>query len=616
MPSGTQVITWNSPNQFFNVLQETVLPNETITYNKIIPEKIKQKDFITSIIKMFNLYVEPSKDLDRHLIIEPRDQYYEGGEIKDWTRKLDINDDIEEQILGETQNRTTIFKYKDDKDYYNVDYKDTKAGFSYGEYQHILDNDFITGEKKVEVIFSPTPLVSIENSSGDATSIVIPKILKVNNSNQVEPTEHNIRILTRYNSSTETAWTYDDYIFNSSSSQWNAYTALTSDSAFGATFSNNTHDFAVGDWISINQADGGALKPMLQGQFKIVEIVSNKTIVIDIPFSQVGSGTNIAGVATPLDGLLPMDNQSDIFNFEGTAYKAYPYLGHFDNPHEPHYDINFGQTIGLYYPETTVTNDNLYSVYWENYMRELSDKDSRIITASFYLSPDDIARFKFNDNIFVDGQYYKVNKIQNYDPTDIRTCKVELIKTKFITVPRTFSRTKPNWPVLPPIIDGPVKPVKPPIKPVRPIRGLSTGFNIVTTGDTVVAGSGNIINSDGTFVGGDGNTLVGDKSLVIGDSNDVNAEKSFVMGDNNTVTEDAKGSFIFGDNQTADQPGMIIIEGRLVMASNYVQAGRNEIINPFFDNSPVNYISASLNAVREWGSYTSVNYLSGGRYES
>jgi len=134
--------------------------------------------------------------------------------------------------------------------------------------------------------------------------------------------------------------------------------------------------------------------------------------------------------------MLPVANDNDTWQFEGVRYKAYPYLGHFNNPQEPAYDINFGQTNGLYYLEETVTSDNLYSVYWENFVNELFDKDSRIITASFYLSPFDIADFRFNDNIYIRDQYYKVNKILNYDPTKEALVKVELIKTKFITIPR------------------------------------------------------------------------------------------------------------------------------------------------------------------------------------
>jgi hypothetical protein len=611
LPAGTKILTFNSPNLIFNILKEVVLPNETITYNSAIPEKIKQKDFITSIIKMFNLYIEPSKDYEKHFIIEPRDDYYASGKIKNWSRLLDISDDIEEQILGETQNKTTIFKYKDDKDYYNTDYKDIKGGFSYGQYENILDNDFIKGEKKIELIFSPTPGVLLTGSE----QFVIPKIGKITN-NLFSASEFNMRILTRFRSSTDLTWTYNTYIsYNDVGGQWNGFTQLTTDSAYGP-FTNDTHTFLEGDWINISQVDGGLIKPQLNNSFKIVKIIDSKNIVINIDFSAVGSGPAIDGVVTPLNGMLPVLSSNDNWKFNGKIYAAYPYLGHLDNPQSPHYDLNFGQTIGLYYPETTVTNDNLYSVYWSNFMGELSDKDSRIITASFNLGPDDIANFRFNDNIFIGDQYYKVNKIQNYDPTVSKTCRVELIKTKFISIPRAFRKRRTNFPTYPAVPDGPEVTWRASTKPDGPINILNTGRNnLITQPNTAVIGDNNLINSNRSLIIGDDNITSTDRVMINGSGNEVYDENVVVFGDNNIINQGAAGSIIFGSNQTISAPNTFVMGGVLVITSNEVSAGRNEILNPFPGNKIINYISASRNEVRELGSQDVVNFIDAGRYE-
>lgn len=595
--------TFSQTNKFFNILNPDVLVGETIEYSQIIPSNIKQKDFITSIIKMFNLYIEPLKDNDKILFIEPRDDYYASGTIKDWTKKLDISQEIVEQILGETQNKKTTWKYKDDKDYYNEDYRNTKAGISYGEYQYFLDNDFISGEKKIEVIFSPTPLIPILSGNNE-TSLIIPKIGKINN-NLFSPTEHNIRILTRFNSSTSRTWVYGDYQFMIGG-QFNAYTVLTS-SGFG----NANHDFSIGDYINVNQTDGGALKPMLQGNFKVVDIRDSKSIVINIPFSQVGSGISIGGTVTPLNGMLPVDNDNDAWSFEGVKYKAYPYLGHFNNPQSPSYDLNWGQTVGLYYGEEKVTNDNLYSIYWENQVKELSDKDSRIITASFYLTPYDIADFRFNDNIFINGQYYKVNKIQNYDPTKEALVKIELIKTKFITIPRKFNNKKPNYPVVSAVgiaITGPEKPNK-------PTGVLSTsGTNVITKPGAIAVGKGNFVFNSSSAVIGNANVSTGVKSMTIGDNNTNGGNKSMVIGDNNTIADGIDNIIVIGDGNTVDSSNTMMVSSILLVTSNYISASRDEVLNAFPDNKLVNYISASRDVVREIGSEDITNYVSGGRF--
>jgi hypothetical protein len=53
--------------------------------DKIIPENFKIKDFLSSIIQMFNLYVDVDKDNPNNLIIETRDKYYSNGDTYEWT---------------------------------------------------------------------------------------------------------------------------------------------------------------------------------------------------------------------------------------------------------------------------------------------------------------------------------------------------------------------------------------------------------------------------------------------------------------------------------------------------------------------------------------------------
>lgn len=574
--SGTNypLITFNSSSNFFNMLSPIVSVNETIPYNSVIPSNVKKKDFINSIIKMFNLYVEPSKEYPNTLIIEPRDNYYQSGAIKDWTRKLNTNTPIEEQILGETQNKKTIWKYKDDKDFFNEDYTTTTGGITYGEYNYYIDNDFTTGEKKIEVIFSPTPLVAVKlpGTNANYTKLIIPKIVKVQGG-QIEPSQDsNIRILTRKYSSTKSPWIYGDFQFNTSLGFYNAYVKLTS-----LGFGNATHNFKVGDYIKVAQADGGASKPLLQANFKVVEIVDNKTIVIDIPFSYVGSGAAIGGTCYPLDGMLGVDEAST-WSFENTKFRAYPYLGHLDDPLNPTYDINFGQTRGLYYPQSIVTNNNLFNIYWENFINELSDRDSRIITAEFYLTPYDIADFRFNDNIYIRDQYYKVNKITNYDPTREALVKVELIKTQYISVPRNT-------------------------------RGFGVSIGIGTIGESATIGlrpvmlAGGTLTTvrnsplgTGTIISGRDNTGSG---LIIGQNNNVGSVNSIAIGDNNNLKSATDNSLVLGNNNSIE-PSLSTLP-KFVFGSNNNHSGDGIMVgnNNNVETGTINtHIFGSDNTIR------------------
>lgn len=70
---GNDIITFNQRNELFNILDDNIIEDEFIDYNfTVLPKNIKQIDFFTSLIKMFNLYIEPSRDEERTLFIEPR----------------------------------------------------------------------------------------------------------------------------------------------------------------------------------------------------------------------------------------------------------------------------------------------------------------------------------------------------------------------------------------------------------------------------------------------------------------------------------------------------------------------------------------------------------------
>lgn len=183
--------------EIFNSINNNYVSGSSIIYKNSIPKKIKQKDFITSIIKMFNLIIEPSKEFNNTLIIEPRDDYYSSGVIKDWTDKIDLNVDISSQILADTQNKEVLFSYKDDKDRLNTLYKSTYNEI-YGQYLYPSQNEFATGVKKIDVIFSSTPLALVPGSN----NFPIPRIVKDDlNYNQLPGgrIDPNIRIVTRYN---------------------------------------------------------------------------------------------------------------------------------------------------------------------------------------------------------------------------------------------------------------------------------------------------------------------------------------------------------------------------------------------------------------------------------
>jgi hypothetical protein len=179
---------------FSTIDANTALIDSFIQIKDILPTKVKQKDFLTSIFKMFNLYIEPSKELENHFIIEPRDQYYNRFLVaKDWSNKLDLTESINSEILSNLQKKTNLFTYKADKDIYNTNYT-TTTNEIFGQFEFELDNDFLSGENRIEPIFSPTPIDELKPTG---TNIYLPIIANLNNGNFVKADGMNIRILYR-----------------------------------------------------------------------------------------------------------------------------------------------------------------------------------------------------------------------------------------------------------------------------------------------------------------------------------------------------------------------------------------------------------------------------------
>jgi hypothetical protein len=115
-----------------------------------------------------------------------------------------------------------------------------------------------------------------------------------------------------------------------------------------------------------------------------------------------------------------------------TIETKYPYMGHLDDPLASTTDINFGlpRYIGLQ-SGTPVTNNNLYNAYWRKYINEITDKDSKIVKGSFYLTPADMEKLSFRDLYFFDGNYFRLNKIEDYDPINpsVNICEFLFLKT-------------------------------------------------------------------------------------------------------------------------------------------------------------------------------------------
>lgn len=155
-------------SSYSNIPLTYSINGNTDTIDMIVPEppaNIKQFDFIRSIINLLNLYCYTKKDNPKHLIFEQYDYYYAltsqlqlNSTAIDWTMKVNFNGGFKYTSNAQIPKRYQ-FTYKEDADYINKYYKDRFSEI-YGSFK-FEDSLGFTDEKKVELIFSPSPMVSI-----------------------------------------------------------------------------------------------------------------------------------------------------------------------------------------------------------------------------------------------------------------------------------------------------------------------------------------------------------------------------------------------------------------------------------------------------------------------
>ncbi len=188
-------------SEFSNrIFDARTIDGAELVINDALPKEIKQKDILTNIFNIFNLYVESDKDVPQRLLIEQREVFYTSGTIQKWEKRLDTAT-LQERPMGELDFRTIIMEYQEDKDFFNQQYIEAN-GETYGRKREDINNDFLKKEKTYKTIFAPTPLA--ETSIPD---IIIPRIINRDTSGNVKPTTSKLRLL-HYSGVKTTSQTY------------------------------------------------------------------------------------------------------------------------------------------------------------------------------------------------------------------------------------------------------------------------------------------------------------------------------------------------------------------------------------------------------------------------
>ena len=204
----------------------------------------------------------------------------------------------------------------------------------------------------------------------------------------------------------------------------------------------------------------------------------------------------------------------------GTSYTQYPYAGHLDNPYNPTFDLNWFVPKQLYYDFSygnkftlNYSNNNIYNIYWKKHIEEITDKNSKILECNLSLRPYDYNELSFRKSYYIDGSYWRLLKVTDFDAIAEQTTKCMFLKVEpkdaFVPEVKAVRGGQDDFADDTPIPTGDML--------VFPNNNSGKSLDRLQFGDTVKGGTRSIVASDNVE-----QSLSSTNSLIVG-SNDSKA---------------------------------------------------------------------------------------------
>jgi hypothetical protein len=125
---------------------------------------IRLIDFITSVQKKFNLVIYPNKTKLNEFIIEPFNQWYKRGSIKDFNRYINLNDRISATPANNLAVQNLNFGDTLDGDYISQQFS-KGANREFGKAYYVDTNNFFSqGTFEVKTTLASSPLIYLQGT--------------------------------------------------------------------------------------------------------------------------------------------------------------------------------------------------------------------------------------------------------------------------------------------------------------------------------------------------------------------------------------------------------------------------------------------------------------------
>ena len=340
--------------------------------------KGKQSDFVKGLAQMFNLQFE-TDPISKTVYVEPYDHFYEStSNAVNWTEKVDYSKAIKDEFLFDIKSKL-IFKYKDASGDGLLDKYNKRNAVDWGSYEETdTSGKFQTGEYKVEnSYFSPT-------------------------FNWYEPN-----------------YIYVEHIERSPLVPM--YFSDDTDLSLSNAIERPEKEFEIGARILLK--DGGyysSFNGKRQWQYYDPDNLAGGNSVADYSYNKAS--------------FIAFDNLQSSLAYDGTNGSAYhapatSYLSQvvISNGYE---NVDYNLSFSDINHDTVISSSQqkLRGLFYNYYSKMIAQlkQNPRVKVLYINLSKLDISKLDFRKLIFIDGSYYRLNKIIDFKPHDKQSTKVEL----------------------------------------------------------------------------------------------------------------------------------------------------------------------------------------------
>lgn len=344
----------------------------------------------------------------------------------------------------------------------------------------------------------------------------------------------------------------------------------------------------------------------------------------------------------------------DAPNQAKTTLTRYPYAGVYNSPTDAIYSLDFGRNSKIYWNAgDTIPNQNLFEKFHKSTLNTIKDVNAKLMECYLYLTPKDIATFDFRNIIFLKNTYWRVLKIENFNPTrndaltkvtlyriiDLNvigkfqvqvptsnsSCPVDIVMkpsgNRYIYVSNSglevtedcckqlggtftngvcqisYERTKPTG------VYSTGKPIK--------YNNLPERTNLVTK---EIIGGNHIVPTlepngpkELSKWNSSRGTIGGIKTNGTGNYIPRNSGNGFILGNNSSILPSINNAMVIGNGITATENNTLYLnnikldDSGLIKKTNYIiDGGLNEVFN-FNKTNPIEIIDGGLNSVRKPG---------------